>query len=133
MRSDPLKDFDPFIVKLLIKNLESLGVVFIFNSIPTKIELIKEFDLGSDKDHLINKKVTWQNNIDNTKVETELFQTVIQAVGRIPNTNSLNLSHIGLNTNSSTLKIPVKNFQTNISNIYALGDIIELKYPNSFF
>lgn len=132
MRSEPLKDFDPFIVKLLIKNLESLGVIFIFNSLPTKIELIKEFDLDSDNYNLNNKKVTWQNINDN-KTQNDLFQTVIQAVGRIPNINSLNLSHIGLNTNSSTLKIPVKNFQTNISNLYALGDIIELKYPNSFF
>jgi pyruvate/2-oxoglutarate dehydrogenase complex dihydrolipoamide dehydrogenase (E3) component len=53
---------------------------------------------------------------------------VLFATGRSATTNLLNLSKIGLKTNPTNNKIITKKDeveQTNIDNIYALGDVVE--------
>ena len=50
---------------------------------------------------------------------------VLLAVGRVPNTDGLGLENIGIETDSRG-RIPVDNhFQTTVSGVYAIGDVIE--------
>lgn len=54
------------------------------------------------------------------------------AIGRTPQTAALGLGNIGVDVLPNG-KIPVKNEQTNIEHIYALGDVIEVGKLNSNF
>ncbi len=49
---------------------------------------------------------------------------VLISVGRKPNTNSLNLEKIGIELDDKKRVKTNKNFQTNLDNIYAIGDVI---------
>ncbi len=111
-RSNFLKEFDSDIVEMMIRDYEKMGVKFINKSEPTKIIETKN-----------GKTIYW--NDQEKKNNKESFNTIIQAVGRESNLNDLNLLSVGIKTEKN--KILVKNERTNISNIYALGDIIRLK------
>ncbi len=50
---------------------------------------------------------------------------VLISVGRKPNTKNLNLDSVGVKLDSKKRIITDKNFQTNIKNIYAIGDVIK--------
>ena len=50
---------------------------------------------------------------------------VLVSVGRKPNTSNLNLDKIGVEKDKKGRIKVNKNFQTNIKNIYAIGDVIE--------
>ena len=50
---------------------------------------------------------------------------VLVSVGRKPYTKNLNLEKIGITTDSKGRIKVNKNFQTNVNNIYAIGDVIE--------
>ena len=70
------------------------------------------------------KVLTTIKNADST-TEKEIFDTVILAVGVVPNTGDLGLEKIGIKTKANG-EIIVNEFnQTSISNIYAIGDITE--------
>ena len=63
----------------------------------------------------------------NTKEEkTEEFNTVLFAIGREPCTNQIGLDNAGV-TRDAAGYIPVTNEQTNVPNIYAIGDILKGK------
>jgi len=47
------------------------------------------------------------------------------SVGRKPNTKNLNLEKIGIELDKKKRIKVSKNYQTNIKNIYAIGDVIE--------
>ena len=49
---------------------------------------------------------------------------VLISVGRKPNTNGLNLKKIGIELDDKKRVKTNKNFQTNVSNVYAIGDVI---------
>jgi dihydrolipoamide dehydrogenase len=70
------------------------------------------------------KKVTV--NIDkNGKEDTLTFDRLLVAVGRRPLTRGLNLAEIGIETDSKSGHVRVnEKFQTRVSNIYAVGDLI---------
>jgi len=57
--------------------------------------------------------------------QSEVFDTVLVAVGRKPQTANLGLDSIGLLYDTVSGKIPVHNETTNIPHIYALGDVIQ--------
>jgi thioredoxin/glutathione reductase (selenoprotein) len=57
----------------------------------------------------------------------ETFDTVFFATGRNPDTRGLNLAHVGVRCDPTTGKIPVTNETTNVSNIFAIGDVCEGK------
>ena len=50
---------------------------------------------------------------------------VLISVGRKPNTNNLNLDTIGIELDEKKRIKTDKKFQTNVSNIYAIGDVID--------
>ncbi len=95
------------------KILTKQGINFKLNS---KVLSIK--DLGSEV------KIEYQNNEKSSK-ETILADKTLIAVGRKPYTEGLNLNKVGVKKDAKG-KIKVnKNFQTDVKNIYAIGDVID--------
>ena len=95
------------------KILTKQGINFKLNS---KVLSIK--DLGSEV------KIEYQNNEKSSK-DTILADKTLIAVGRKPYTEGLNLNKVGVKKDAKG-KIKVnKNFQTDIKNIYAIGDVID--------
>jgi dihydrolipoamide dehydrogenase len=95
-----------------MKVLKKQGINF---HMQTKVENIKKNAVGatiltSDKD---GNKVNFECDV------------VLISVGRKPNTNNLNLESIGVKLDEKKRIKTDKNFQTNISNIFAIGDVIE--------
>ena len=95
-----------------IKILKKQGINF---HMQTKVEAIKKSAKGaiiatSDKD---GKKVNFDCDV------------VLISVGRKPNTKNLNLESIGVELDEKKRIKIKKNFQTNVSNVYAIGDVIE--------
>ena len=103
---------DKEISKEFMKILKKQGIYF---HLETKVESIKKNNKGAiisttDKNR---KKINFDCDV------------VLISAGRIPNTKNLNLSSVGINLDEKKrIKID-KNFQTNIKNIYAIGDVIE--------
>ena len=103
---------DKEISKEFMKILKKQGINF---HMQTKVEGIKKSTKGaivstSDKN---GKKLNFDCDV------------VLISVGRKPNTNNLNLELIGVELDKKKrIKID-KSFQTNINNIYAIGDVIE--------
>lgn len=96
---------------LMLKELQHQGLDI---HLETKLESIAQKNGKAD--------VTIQKN-DGTK-ETLSFDAVLLSIGRKPNTQGLNLENIGVTMDGRGF-IPVNgNYQTNIPNVYAIGDVI---------
>lgn len=61
-------------------------------------------------------------NVEAGFEHTEVYDTVLQAVGRDAVTKDLNLEAVGVVYNAASGKIPVVDEQTNVPNIYAIGE-----------
>ncbi len=95
-----------------MKILSKQGIKF---SLKTKVDSIKKTNKGV----IIS---TINSNGDKNNVECD---AVLISVGRKPFTKKLNLEKIGIKIDQSG-KIKVNNkFQTSVSNIYAVGDVID--------
>lgn len=68
--------------------------------------------------------VSMQNKINLDTKYTNRYDIVLVAIGRAPNSNTLNLNNIGINVNKSGYIVVDKQMRTNIPNIFAIGDII---------
>ena len=107
VRKSILRGFDDSLVEEIRKNLISKKVKIFFDS---HVEEIKKYK-SNLKIHLKNKKF--------------VTEKVLAAIGRKPNIKNLNIGKIGINLNSSgAIKVNAK-LQTNISNIYAIGDVTD--------
>ena len=103
---------DKEISKELLKILKKQGINF---HLETKVESIKKE----------GKKVIVNTSEKEGKKNAFDCDVVLISVGRKPNTKNLNLNKIGIQLDKKN-KIKVnKNFQTNVQNIYAIGDVIE--------
>ena len=95
------------------KILTKQGIKFKLNS---KVLSIK--DLGNEV------KIEYQSNEKNSKEIISADKTLI-AVGRKPYTEGLNLNKIGVKKDDKGRIKVNKKFQTDVKNIYAIGDVIE--------
>ena len=95
-----------------MKILKKQGIKFQLN---TKVEKITKKNNGV----IIE---TSNKNGDKNKLEADV---VLISVGRKPFTNNLNLENIGVELDKKGRVKVNKNFETNIKNIYAIGDVIE--------
>lgn len=112
VRSILLRGFDQDAAKKVGQYMEKVGVKFIQESVPTKIEKLENG----------NKLVTYENK--NGESFSEEFETVLFAIGRTANTAKLNLEAAGVRINPRNLKIIVnEKDESNIPHIYALGDV----------
>ncbi len=86
-----------------------------------------KFHLGSKVDSIKrgSKRMTVRaTNKESKKIDIEC-DVVLVAVGRKPNTEKLNLGKIGIELdNKKRIKVD-KKYQTNVKNIFAIGDVIE--------
>ena len=95
-----------------MKILKKQGIIFHLNS---KVETIKK----NDSEVIVNfLEKNGNKNILNSDV-------VLISVGRRAYTDKLNLKKIGVNLDQKGRIKVDKNFKTNISNIYAIGDVID--------
>jgi len=101
-------------------------------------EISKEFEKILKKQGIKFKlntkveKITKSNNfvsidtVDKEKNKNKIqADVVLISVGRKPNTKSLNLKNVGVQTDEKGRVKVNKKFETNIKNIYAIGDVIE--------
>ncbi len=95
-----------------LKILKKQNIKFHLN---TKVEKIRKTDKG------VNVET---HDTNNNKVLHE-SDVVLVAVGRKPYTKNLNLEKLGVDLDDKGRIKVNKNFQTNIKNIYAIGDVIE--------
>jgi len=94
-----------------MKILKKQGIQFELN---TKVEKIVKNDQGV--------KIETSNKDSKNKIEADV---VLISVGRKPYTNKLNLEKIGVNLDKKGKIIVNKNFETNVKNVYAIGDVID--------
>ena len=94
------------------KLLKKQGINF---NLKTKVETISKNNTG----------VTINTTDDQGNKKKFECDVALISVGRKPNTNNLNLDKVGVEKyKKGRIKVN-KNFQTNIKNIYAIGDVIE--------
>ncbi|XP_068956943.1 thioredoxin reductase 2, mitochondrial isoform X1 [Petaurus breviceps papuanus] len=115
MRSVPLRGFDQQMALLVTDYMESHGTKFLKHCTMKKLEKLKNNRL----------QVTWNNHDTNTE-EMSVFDTVLWAVGRVPETRRLNLDQVGVKLHPDSQKILVDAGEvTSVPHIYAIGDIAE--------
>jgi len=95
-----------------MKILKKQGIKFELN---TKVEKVTKTNNGV----IIE---TSNKSGDKNKLEADV---VLISVGRKPFTNNLNLENIGVDLDKKGRVKVNKNFETNIKNVYAIGDVIE--------
>jgi len=105
-----LRTFDPMIQEKLTAEYERLGVIIHKNSSQSKVE-----DIGNGQKRVHYKDANGEGNLD--------IDVLLWAIGRSPELEKLNLGATGVKTDKKD-HIEVDDFQnTNIENIYALGDV----------
>ncbi len=95
-----------------MKILKKQGINF---HMETKVEEIKKN----------SKRATITTSDKNGKRTSLDCDIALISVGRRPNTDKLNLDNIGIELDEKKRIKTNKNFQTNIKNIYAIGDVIQ--------
>ncbi|KAF2013769.1 glutathione reductase-like protein [Aaosphaeria arxii CBS 175.79] len=109
-----LRSFDPMIQDTVTKEYERQGVNLHKGSQITKVE-----DIGNGQ-----KKVTIKNSStgEETVVEAD---TVLFAVGRTPEIEDLHIKELGINLNGKNHIVTDKYQNTNLENVYAIGDVCD--------
>ena len=102
---------DKEISKEFMKILQKQGINF---HLQTKVNSIKKNN---------KRAVVSTTNRDGKKINFEC-NVVLVSVGRKPNTKNLNIDAIGIALDDKKRVKVDKNFQTNVKNIYAIGDVI---------
>lgn len=118
VRSILLRGFDRECAEKIGGFMEACGTNFIRPAVPTRIECVRE-QTATEAPEL----TVFYNQDGEEKSDT--FNTVLFAIGRKPLSEKINPESIGLKYNSNG-KVPVDSAeQTNIDNVYAIGDIID--------
>ncbi|XP_076068724.1 thioredoxin reductase 1 [Oratosquilla oratoria] len=116
VRSILLRGFDRQMSEKIGEYMEKNGVKFIRETVPTSVEQVEEGTPGKFK---VTAKAK-----DGTEIVDE-YNTVMMAVGRDPCTGELGLENAGVELAKSGKIIVNEEEQTNVDNIYAVGDVIE--------
>ncbi|KOC64592.1 Thioredoxin reductase 1, mitochondrial [Habropoda laboriosa] len=115
VRSVVLRGFDRQMATTIAQEMENRGVRFIYLAKASKIEKQSNGQL----------LVHWVD--EDGKTHQDTYDTVLFAIGRKPVTEELKPENIGLELVSKTAKIDAVNEQTNIPNVYAVGDVLHKK------
>ncbi|XP_050602123.1 thioredoxin reductase 2, mitochondrial isoform X1 [Macaca thibetana thibetana] len=115
IRSIPLRGFDQQMSSMVIEHMASHGTQFLRGCAPSRVRRLPDGHL----------QVTWED-CTTGKEDTGTFDTVLWAIGRVPDTRSLNLEKAGVDTSPDTQKILVDSREgTSVPHIYAIGDVVE--------
>uniref|UniRef100_A0A2K5N4N6 Thioredoxin reductase 2 n=1 Tax=Cercocebus atys TaxID=9531 RepID=A0A2K5N4N6_CERAT len=121
IRSIPLRGFDQQMSSMVIEHMASHGTQFLRGCAPSRVRRLPDGHL----------QVTWED-CTTGKEDTGTFDTVLWAIGRVPDTRSLNLEKAGVDTSPDTQKILVDSREgTSVPHIYAIGDVVEV--PTTVF
>jgi thioredoxin/glutathione reductase (selenoprotein) len=116
MRSIPLRGFDQECAEKIVHfmtNKPTRSTKFLRPCVPISIEKTEK-----------GLVVTWENT--ETKQKTsDVFDTVLFAIGRAPDTTKLGLDKIGCKLAKSGKIIVNEYEQSSVPNVYAIGDVIE--------
>ena len=104
----PLEDKE--VSDALKKSLSKRGVTF-YNS--AKVEDVKIID-----DRI---EVTFEVNGVKEKIESDI---ILNAIGVSSNIEGIGLEELGIITEKGNIKIDKSNYQTNVENVFAIGDVI---------
>eukprot|EP01130_Rhizamoeba_saxonica_P016219 TRINITY_DN7455_c0_g1_i1.p1 TRINITY_DN7455_c0_g1~~TRINITY_DN7455_c0_g1_i1.p1 ORF type:complete len:510 (+),score=125.90 TRINITY_DN7455_c0_g1_i1:266-1795(+) len=115
VRSILLRGFDQQIAKFIGTNMEESGTKFIRGSTPSKISLT------SDNQYLV------EYNTPEGDFKSEVYDTVLYATGRYPDVDKLNIEKLGINIDQNQKIITNDLDQTNVPNIFAIGDCVSGK------
>lgn len=107
-----LRTFDPLIQEKIVEEYEHQGIIIHKQSSQSKVE-----DIGNGQKKLHYKDSNGESSVD--------VDTVLWAIGRSPELEKLNLDATGVKLNDKG-HITVDEYQnTNVDNIYALGDVCD--------
>lgn len=114
VRSVYLRGFDQQMANSVAANMKAHGTKFIEKSVPTGIEKLPDGKLT----------VRWKI-LESGEELKDVFDTVLFAIGRDPETTYLQLDKVGVETDPKSKKILVdENENTSVKNIYSIGDAI---------
>eukprot|EP00850_Spirogloea_muscicola_P020120 SM000207S06195 [mRNA] locus=s207:180141:183542:- [translate_table: standard] len=114
-RSIFLRDFDQEIAEHIVSYMQRRGTKTIRSSVPVRFERAEEGKI----------EVTYKK-LETGEELTEVFDTVMLAVRREAEVKELGLDKAGVLVSEESGKIVTNGHeQTNVSNIYAIGDVVE--------
>uniref|UniRef100_A0A8D8LWN3 thioredoxin-disulfide reductase (NADPH) n=1 Tax=Cacopsylla melanoneura TaxID=428564 RepID=A0A8D8LWN3_9HEMI len=116
IRSVPLRGFDQQMAKLICEEMADHGVQFLHKCVPLKIEKTADGKL----------KVQYKN-VNEDKVYEETYDTVLMAIGRRALTDECVVANAGVKVIPENAKIDADNEQTNVPNVFAVGDVLHEK------
>ncbi|XP_035870010.1 thioredoxin reductase 2, mitochondrial isoform X2 [Phyllostomus discolor] len=115
IRSIPLRGFDQQMSSLVTDHMASHGTQFLRGCTPLRVRRLQDSQL----------QVTWKD-LASGKEDMDTFNTVLWAVGRVPETGSLSLEKAGINIHPESKKVLVDAREaTSVPHIYAIGDVAE--------
>ncbi|GAB1867660.1 Thioredoxin reductase 1, mitochondrial [Camponotus japonicus] len=112
VRSIVLRGFDQQMANLVAEEMEQRGVHFIYQAKPKKVAKQEDGRLLID----------WVDK--DGQIHQDVYDTVLFAIGRRALTEELKPENAGLKLVPETNKIEAINEQTNVPNIYAVGDVL---------
>lgn len=111
VRSILLRGFDRECSDRIEKYMEETGVQFRHEVTPVKLSRTETGQI----------KVIFSNGSEDT------YDTVLAAVGRKADTDKLGLEKLGIKVNPKNNRIIGKNEQTDCPNVYAVGDVLDVR------
>jgi len=105
-----LRTFDPLIQDKVVAEYERQGIHIHRESSQSKVE-----DIGNGWKRLHYKDKEGESTID--------IEAIIWAIGRSPETEGLGLENLGIETDKKGRIVVDKYQNTNVDNVYALGDV----------
>eukprot|EP01084_Bolivina_argentea_P015190 28397_1 len=119
VRSILLRGFDRECATFVGDYMKDIGVKFKRGAVPTKLE---KTDDG--KIRVSFEASSSATDEQKTDTKMEIYDTVLFATGRAPETKALCLDKAGVQVDENTGKIRCSKEQTNVKNIFAVGDIV---------
>jgi len=117
VRSILLRGFDQQCADMIGSYMEKHNVKFVRGAVPVKIECIEQ---GKPGRYMVTSKM------GDGKEVTEEYNTILLATGRDPCTKGIGLENVGVKLHEkSGFVIVDEGERTNVSNVYAIGDIGE--------
>ncbi|KAI5718313.1 hypothetical protein M8J77_019357 [Diaphorina citri] len=116
IRSVPLRGFDQQMAKLICEEMAEGGVHFLHKCLPLSVTKLADGKL----------KVQYKN-VAEDKVFEDTYDTVLMAIGRRALTEETAVSNAGVKVIPENAKIDSDNEQTNIPNVFAVGDVLHEK------
>jgi len=119
VRSILLRGFDRDCAQFIGDYMKEMGVHFKMGASPTKLEKTND-----GKIRVSFKNSNGSDESDDEKSDKNVYDTVLFATGRAPETKGLGLEKAGVTLDKQTGKIRCDREQTNVANIFAIGDIV---------